>query len=241
MKKCPKCGTKNPQENKFCKNCGAPLPEQAEKSKQPVWLITTLTLTIIVLVAVIFFLMGKQNSAKSPSDKHVKTSQVIKKTTKPSQKVTSSSSSNSASSSKSQLNLATQDDKVKAAAVAYYASENGLRSWPKLMMYQANPLVAYTNHDAYNNFNEGSNATMIIPKGTGSGAVQFYTTKGNNVYFYMNGGVSGDDDNGESLREKQSVPLASSNWDEIGNFITAHGGYQTVMALAKNAEINPSN
>lgn len=233
MKKCPKCATKNPQENKFCKNCGAPLPEQAEKSKQPVWLITTLTLTIVVLLAVIFFLMGKQNSTQDAANSHIKTSKVTNKELKAKKQASSSGSSATSTSSKNKIQFdpANMDENTRLAAAAYYAGSKGLRDWLQPSIYQKYPLYASALDEEGGEYDEGSHPIMINGKGLGAGSFAFLTTDGDKVYFYRNGGTAGSD-------EDNSTPLDSTTWSAIADYVNSRDAYQTIMNIAENAEVN---
>lgn len=90
---CKKCGTKNKDGMKFCKNCGAKLQADnydvysdenlhidTSKSKSPKWLIISIIVVTLAIIGVIAFLIMSHindNSQNKPDDKIVDTTSVM--------------------------------------------------------------------------------------------------------------------------------------------------------------------
>lgn len=90
---CKKCGTKNKDGMKFCKNCGAKLQADnydvysdenlhidTSKSKSPKWLIISIIVVTLAIIGVIVFLIISHindNSQNKPNDKIIATTSVM--------------------------------------------------------------------------------------------------------------------------------------------------------------------
>lgn len=184
MKICPKCGTSNETDAKFCVNCGASLKDAVKPQKKGKKIILILVIIVIVLVGALAFVFGMNQKPKPAKPvtaaKTEKTAPKTRKTqtannSNQTQQVTKDTSSTSGG-----LSAATLTPKQIAALVAYHGSTLNNNDWQAWSNYES----------AMGNGQSSTNELFIVNQcpvqisKTGTGKIYSYTDQGGTLNFY---------------------------------------------------------
>lgn len=233
MKICPKCGHKNSKDSQFCEKCGMDL-KNITPSKSHKTIIVVLAIIIVILVAVILFLVGsRSDSAKQSTTKDQQVTSIKKH--RPSQ---TSQQSQSVSESGPKLHAADLDNNTRVAAVIYYAYNKGLEGWESPSLYQQHGVNASHLDEDTKYYKQGNDPIMVTVQDLGKGGGEFFTTDGDNVYFYHMQGAPGEDESMDDVIEKNSNPQTNATWAQITDFINQNGGYDQVQAIAQKVTLS---
>lgn len=190
-------------------------------------IVTVLAVVIVLLIALIIFFAASSMPAKSTHPHPQSTS-----AQKSSRVTQTSSSKREESTATHKLTPANMDDKLKAAAAYYYASENGQKEFDFKMAVQNNGLTI--GKDVSADYQKGSNPVSLLPLKTGTGAVPFYTTDDDTVYFYVPSAMP-PEAIGES-DDDSDQPVLTATWQEICDLVNQNGAYDQVKQVAANSE-----
>ncbi|MDD1381867.1 hypothetical protein PSQ53_02630 [Limosilactobacillus reuteri] len=209
--------------------------QETERSKKPSpnkdkIIVSALIIVIIILISLIIFFIASTKSTNS-AHSHAQSTTVQRSS---SEKKISSSNKKPVYTTQhtQQLSPANMDDKLKAAAAYYYASEHHQKMFEFKMAVQQNGLAIGKETGA--DYQEGTDPVSLMPLHTGSGAVPFYTTDNDNVYFYVPNAMpseaigEGNDDSDQ--------PVLTTTWQEICDLVNQNGAYEQVKKVAENSE-----
>lgn len=209
--------------------------QETERSKKPSpnkdkIIVSALIIVIIILISLIIFFIVLTKSTNS-AHSHAQSTTVQRSS---SEKKISSSNKKPVSTTQhtQQLSPANMDDKLKAAAAYYYASEHHQKMFEFKMAVQQNGLAIGKETGA--DYQEGTDPVSLMPLHTDSGAVPFYTTDNDNVYFYVPNAMpsetigEGNDDSDQ--------PVLTTTWQEICDLVNQNGAYEQVKKVAENSE-----
>lgn len=245
MRICPKCGTENKSDAKFCGKCGAALtdlePHTREEAKQArrnnkkhgKWLIITLIVVILILIFIIGCALGKSTGNSSSSDSTPSTVAKPSSELTPQQKQNAQSQKQNASANQSNLTVKGLTPQQTATAIAYYEQYNGTDSgmaWESLQT-NAQRTVTLTNNDDENLPDKGAGVTYSFDTQSGGGCEYTLSDNGQTVNFYV---LTGDSD------DPSEVDVQSSNspsLQEVVDYINQQKAAQTIRNVAMNVKI----
>ncbi|WP_295746999.1 hypothetical protein [uncultured Limosilactobacillus sp.] len=190
-------------------------------------IIAILVLIIVILATTIGFVLYQQaHQAKTPAaaSSSSTTSQV---------QSSAHSSSTKKATKPAGLKPDDLDDNLKAAAVAYVAQKHVDKSKGFFSTALQNHGLSLSS-DINADYDNGSHPVGLMPKNSGSGALPFYTTDGDNVYFYIPSATPpeavGDDP------AEYTKPLLSTSWQQICDEINADHAVNDVKTVAAGSE-----
>lgn len=200
---------------------------QSKASNQRYVIIALISLIVILAAAILFFL-GKNNSSDNSSSS-------AKQSSVAHNRVSKTSSSQSSIVQETKLTPDKLTDKEKAAAVAYYVSKHSAKGKGTFELASKNHgLTLFSDVNAP--YSEGDSPVGLMPKNTGSGALPFYTTSGDNVYYYIPAALppeaTGDSD------DNSDQPLVTTTWQQICDEINADHATNQVKEVAQGTTNN---
>lgn len=265
MKKCPNCGFENDPDAQFCAKCGTKLttdqqtttttttqPRTTRQENQPAsnhqsskhTLLIVMIVIIVVLLAAIFFLIGSGTFSNNSSSSSSTAPQSAKTSTSTSQKQSaaqtssqsSSQSANHSSANRNQLVLSQMNDKEKAVAAYYYATKQN-KQFGDFDTAQQNGGLEISTNLTYK-YDQGTNPVGLMPLKTGSGAIPFYTTDGNQVYFYIPTAGPAIDSATRENNKLHTKPIIEASWQDIIKEVNDNDAASAVKNVANGSHIN---
>lgn len=256
---CPKCGAKLNGQPKFCPKCGYQLTQINESEETPSrrsnpnkkppkkrrWRVVLVTLIILLLAITIAYFVGrtiKNTQVGSASSSHSATVHHIKEGANSSNdfsdESTSSGDQSDSSSSESgdQLDASTLNATQTAAAITYYADQNGI--WPGMVSAgQSGGLTATQTANNINLSNEdsGNDRYDVTTSSSSSDETYSYVVNGSMVYFYVI-----PSDAATVYTDNSLSPLASVSLSDIVQYANDNSAAQTVEDLASQTTVTGS-
>lgn len=234
MKKCKKCNHTNDSNAKYCEKCGAKL-----EGAKNIWIVIMIII-ILILLGTIFFFIGK-SSGNHASHNVMKNSKMEKKSLVSVKKADKSSSSVAQSSSVDNTrNLDSNhlSPAQTAAAIAYWANENGVdRPWSEVSNSGRNPVIEIESISDSDQLSENGSGVKYIfseDSGLGYGGAIFYTLSDN--YRTVNLYTVGNVNDGSTISPKMSNSIGN-----IVNNINQAGMAEQVRQAANNIQIKQTN
>lgn len=258
MKKCLNCGYENDPDARFCAKCGAKLTTEQQATNtnaQPMRsrqnnqstnnhqphkrsLLIVMIVIIVVLLSAICFLIGSgalSNNSSAPASQS-STSTRQKRSVNKSKNQSTSQSANRTSANRNQLNLSQMTNKEKAAAAYYYATKQN-KQFGNFDTAQQNGGLAISTNVTYK-YDQGTNPVGLMPLNTGSGAIPFYTTDGNQVYFYIPTAGPAINSATKENNRLHTKPIIEASWQDIINEVNNNGVATAVKHVANGSHVN---
>ncbi|NGC77510.1 hypothetical protein G5T19_02245 [Lactobacillus reuteri] len=194
-------------------------------------IVSGLIIVIIILVSLIIFFIV---STKSTNSAHSHTQSTTVQKSSSEKKINSSNKKRISATQQhtQQLSPTNMDDNMKAAAAYYYASEHHQKMFEFKMAVQQNGLAIKKETNA--DYQKGTDPVSLMPLHTGSGAVPFYTTDNDNVYFYVPSAMPPEAIGEES--DDSDQPVLTTTWQEICDLVNQNGAYEQIKKVADNSE-----
>ncbi|MGN1279899.1 MAG: hypothetical protein ACI4T4_04345, partial [Limosilactobacillus sp.] len=135
------------------------------------------------------------------------------------------------------LVVSQMDDKMKAAAVYYYGSQHMKQFGDfQIAVKQGGLSITDNSSNTSAEYDKGDDPTGLMPLHTGAGAVNFYTTDGNKVYFYIPSAIPGATSDEDATEDNHAQPVLEATWQQIADYVNSQDAYDQVKGVADGSE-----